>query len=99
MKNKSKFLIIIALVISVISTGLIVFADQENELEVPCEHQYQITDFQGHNAIFTCEECDESYEVSFTDHVNERGYEPLDLNNDGIVNGKDYGYLLRYRQN
>ena len=99
MKKHIKFTLLLALIIAVISTGLIMaMADQENEFEEPCEHEYQITAFNHGEITFTCEICEDTYTDYFVKHINERGYEPIDMNHDGIVNGKDYAYLMRNYQ-
>ena len=94
MKNKHRIGIIIAIIIAVISTGFVIaFADQENNIDVPHEHEYQITAFNRGEITFTCEICGEAYTEDFADHLNERYNAVLDINGDGIVNGKDYAYL------
>ena len=77
----------------VVSIGLLcVFADQENNMDVPHEHEYQITAFDKGEITFTCEVCGEAYTECFSNYLNDNN-ETLDMNNDGIVNGKDYAYL------
>ena len=93
--KRYKLCICILTAVFVICTGvLIAFADQENELEF-CDHEYEISAFNHGVVTFECTECGDSYTENFKDHLNERGYEAIDMNSDGIVNGKDYGYLLR----
>lgn len=73
--------------------SIIVFAAQENNFDVPCDHHYQITDFDDGIATFICNECDDTYTEKFIDHINE-SYEPLDVVEDGIINAKDYAKLI-----
>ena len=95
MKNKKfRLVVITALVAAVISTSFIVaFADQENNLDVPHEHEYEITAFDRGEISFTCEMCGETYTEYFSDYLNSRDNETFDMNDDGIINGKDYAYL------
>ena len=96
--KKFKLIISISIVIAVICTGFIIaFADQENELEF-CDHEYEVSAFDHGVVTFECTECGDTVTDNFSDHITERGYEALDMNNDGIVNGKDYAYLMRYYQ-
>ncbi len=85
--------------LSVVGTGLIIaFADQENEFEIPCEHEYEVVAFNHGEVTFQCEICGETCTDDFVNHINQRNYTLMDMNNDGIVNGKDYAYLLREYQ-
>ena len=96
LKNNLKIVIILGVIIAVVFTGFVfAFADQENELEF-CDHEYSVTAFETESgtATLVCDECGDTIYDKFSDHVNERGYEPLDMNNDGIVNGKDFAYMM-----
>lgn len=61
-------------------------------------HTYEIAYYQPiyHDNLiaFKCSKCNDEYNESFVEHVN-KYYPPLDLNNDGIVNGKDFAYIMR----
>ena len=48
------------------------------------------------NGVVTlhCDKCNENYKVKFSKKANSR-FAPLDVNNDNIVNGKDYAILLK----
>ena len=59
------------------------------------DHSYQVTSFNNGIAVLTCTCCDEECSDSFAAHINESGYEPLDMNGDGIINAKDYAYLIK----
>jgi hypothetical protein len=59
------------------------------------EHSYEISRFENEIIDFSCVRCNNKYSESFADHINERGYVPLDMNGDGIINAKDYAYLLK----
>jgi hypothetical protein len=93
--KKIKIIICLALAVAVICTGLVLaFADQENELEF-CDHEYEITAFNDGVATFECTECGDTYTDAFADHINEEGYESLDVVPDGIINAKDFSYLMK----
>lgn len=74
-----------------IQNGVVTVTDSTHE------HQYQITSFDTRDGsiIYTCDVCGEQQTDHFIDHINERGYEIIDMNHDGIVNGKDFAYLMR----
>ena len=79
-----------------ISTSFIsAFAYQENELDIPHEHEYSITAVNAGEVTFACDICDADYTEVFSSHINEREYAPLDVVEDGIVNAKDYAYLIK----
>ncbi len=81
-----------------IMTGTVIaFANQENELNTPCDHDYQIVSLEPNgDIILTCENCNDRMTTTFEEHINERGYTPLDVVPDGIVNAKDYAYILQH---
>lgn len=97
MKKQTKMIAVISAICVLLTGTLIVLAAQENELDIPHEHEYQITSFDSGTGTvtFTCDICEETQRECFADHLNERGYEALDMNQDGIVNAKDYGYLIQ----
>lgn len=95
MKQKHKILTTVVVLLVIISTLTVAFANQENEFDFPHEHNYQITAFADGVVTFTCEICEENYQENFAEHLNDCGYAPLDMNGDGIVNAKDYAYLIR----
>ena len=74
-----------------IQNGLVTVLDSTHE------HQYQITYFDKKDGkiTYTCDVCGEQQIDHFTDHINERDYEIIDMNHDGIINGKDFAYLMR----
>lgn len=49
--------------------------------------------FDGETAELSCRYCDYKEQAEFMDYCN-KVYAPLDVNNDGIVNAKDYARLL-----
>ena len=76
---------------------MIAFANQENELNTPCEHDYQIVSYEPNgDIILMCENCNGRFTTTFEAHLNERNYAPLDVVHDGIVNAKDYAYIYRH---
>ena len=101
MKKKTKISIILIALVILLTSTIIAFADQENEFDYPHEHENQITSFDTETGtiFFTCEICGEPSTDLFVNHINERGYEPIDMNHDGIVNGKDFAYLMRNYSN
>ncbi|MBR0412376.1 MAG: hypothetical protein IJI47_02240 [Eubacterium sp.] len=46
--------------------------------------------------MLKCANCNEYYRVSFAAYINDN-YAPLDLNGDGIVNGRDYAMIVSNR--
>lgn len=101
MNKKTKIIAFISALCILFTGTLIVLANQENEFDIPHEHEYLITDFDSNTGVitFTCEICNDEKTDKFVDHINERGYEPIDMNHDGIVNGKDFAYLMRNYSN
>ena len=93
--KKVRTLLSLALVASVIFTGMfIALADQENELEF-CDHEYTVTAFANGVATLECDECGDTVTMTFADYLNSRNCEELDMNSDGIVNAKDYAILIQ----
>lgn len=90
MKKRIGFFAVV-FALAIISTGIFVYASPDNHT-----HNYQVAAFDGSNATLTCRICGESEEEAFSGHLNERGYAPLDMNDDGIVNAKDYAYLIKH---
>ncbi len=101
MHNKRSIIAIISAMIVFVTGTLIVLANQENEFDIPHEHEYQITAFDCDTGIvsFTCMVCDDEKTERFIDHINERNDNPIDVNHDGIVNAKDFAYLMKYYSN
>lgn len=62
-----------------------------------CEHEWIVSKYDNifSDTIVTlhCQNCGCDYQVSFSNYLNSRSFSPLDLNNDGIVNAKDYAIL------
>ena len=95
MKKLSLIFVIFAFIIAA-GTGIIfTLANQENEIEIPCEHEYAVTAFENGTATLTCTDCGDTFEESFAEHINERDYALFDMNSDGIVNAKDYAILVK----
>lgn len=76
-------------------------AEQQN-----CEHNYVIVGFDYETGLATirCSRCKYTYTDYFASHVtghkvpgeNPENYDPVfDVVNDGVINGKDYAYLLQ----
>lgn len=96
--KKTKLIALLSAVVLLFTGALVAVAVQENELVIdPAhEHAYQIVAFENGVVTFRCEVCDDAYTEDFADHLNERAYAPLDVVPDGIVNAKDYAYLLQH---
>ncbi|MBR2100108.1 MAG: hypothetical protein IJ927_02110 [Eubacterium sp.] len=58
-------------------------------------HNYCVVSFENGIATLKCSDCNDVTEEAFENHINQRGYAPLDMNDDGIVNAKDYAYLIK----
>lgn len=56
-------------------------------------HSLRVSDFDGQLATLSCKHCTYSEQTEFIEHCN-KAYPLLDLNNDGVVNAKDYAMLL-----
>ncbi|MBR3149808.1 MAG: hypothetical protein IKF64_06525 [Eubacterium sp.] len=98
MKKQSVFVLVTVLAAVVAFSGMLVAsADQENNIDIPHEHEYYVSSFDKGEAVVTCEICGDSYDDNFTDHLNNTGDDVFDVNYDGIVNGKDYAYLKQHK--
>ena len=96
MNKKIAIIISCILVVAVVFTGLVfAFADKENNMDIPHDHEYQITGFQNGTATLTCEVCEDSYTDAFVNHINEQGSNVFDANEDGFVNMRDYSILIQ----
>lgn len=96
MKKKNyKWIIIFSMLLVLLTSAVLVFANQENEYEIPHDHEYSIVSFHDDIAVFQCDICDDTLEICFSDHLNQYDYPLLDLNGDGIVNAKDYALLIQ----
>ncbi|MBQ9517734.1 MAG: S8 family serine peptidase [Eubacterium sp.] len=73
--------------------------ENETEPENGCTHDWQpvySVPIQNDSIIvLKCANCNEYYRVSFAAYINDN-YAPVDLNGDGIVNGRDYAILKSY---
>ena len=58
-------------------------------------HSYAIQQFENGVAEFRCSRCEDEFSDSFADHINDKDCDYFDMNGDGIVNAKDYAYLLK----
>ena len=62
------------------------------------EHNYEVACCNQANkdtiVSFECTKCENKYTENFTMHIN-KNYPPLDVNNDGIVNAKDFARILK----
>ncbi|MBR0411964.1 MAG: hypothetical protein IJI47_00135 [Eubacterium sp.] len=98
MKNKTRLILAVSAIAVLCAAAFTVFADQENNFDSPCEHSYAVREFSGNTAHFVCEHCGDEQSIPFADYVGARStdsdFEPLlDLNNDGIINGRDLANL------
>ncbi|MBQ7741118.1 MAG: hypothetical protein IJT65_07805 [Eubacterium sp.] len=62
-------------------------------------HNYQIVEFDGGIITFSCGLCGNSYTMAFSEHINDTDCPELDVVSDGIVNAKDYAYLMKTYSN
>lgn len=93
MKKKIIALIIAVALIASVCTGLIIArADQENNLEYPCLHEYTLAEVQNGRMVYTCQYCNDTYEDYFSNHINGT-YKPLDYNKDGVATVRDYSIV------
>lgn len=106
--NRSKKLItVLCSLVLILSVGVCVYA-ADNNLNVPdeCEHSYKAVDYKGANVIYECAECEDIIVISKQDllikwdiqYVNKKpsadnASKYLDVNNDGIINAKDYAII------
>ena len=94
---KKKWLMVLCAAVLALTGSVIAFADQENELTPPCNHDYQIVSLERNgDIILMCDNCYDRITTTFVEHINERNYAPLDVVPDGIVNAKDYAYIYRH---
>ncbi|MBQ9228893.1 MAG: hypothetical protein IJ168_08700 [Eubacterium sp.] len=94
---KRKWILFLLAAAVLLSGTAMALAAQENELTPECAHHYQIVSFdRDGNIVLKCQKCRDVMSTTFVEHLNERDYEPLDVVPDGIVNAKDYGYILRH---
>ncbi len=94
MKKKIIAMVIAIALIASVCTGLIIAkADQENNMEYPCLHEYVVSEVQNGRIVYSCNYCNDSYEEYFSNHIN-TSYASLDTNGDGFVNARDYSILL-----
>ena len=56
-------------------------------------HAYALSGFSKGIIEYSCIHCKDSYNERFEDYLNSTDDVTLDVNKDGIVNGKDYAYL------
>jgi len=97
MKKNTKLIAVLSAFFLLLGGAMVAVAVQENNLEInpDCQHQYSVAAFEDGVVTFRCELCDDAYTEDFIDHVNE-AYAPMDVVTDGIVNAKDYAYLLQH---
>jgi hypothetical protein len=97
---KKKWLMMLCAAVLALTVTMIAFAAQENELNTPCEHDYQVVSLESNgDIILMCDNCYDRITTTFVEHINERNYAPLDVVPDGIVNAKDYAYIYRNYKN
>lgn len=80
--------------------SVIAFAAQNNALTAACEHDYKIVTLERNgDIILMCDKCNNRITTTFSAHLNERSYPPLDVVADGVVNAKDYAYIYAHYLN
>ena len=97
---KKRWITLVATVALLLTGTAFAFASQENELTLPCEHNYQIVSLERNgDIILMCDNCKERTTTTFAEHLNERNYAPLDVVPDGVINAKDYSYIYKHYKN
>ena len=97
--NKKTRLLAVGICALAISLGVFTaLGDQENNYESPCEHSYSVSSFSGNTVYTVCEHCGTETALDFADYVgaeeNDGRYTAeLDVNSDGIINGRDLAHL------
>ena len=82
----------------------------EETTNISCNHNFELVGFNTETGLATikCSLCDYSYTDYFVNHLssdinanqNDNNYEPLfDVVNDGVINNKDYVYLMQLYSN
>ena len=95
MKNTKKLFVAFLVVCITISCAALAFANQENGIDIPHTHEYQVVHFEDGIVTCECKICKETKYERFDSHINEWDYELLDMNGDEIVNAKDFAILVK----
>lgn len=95
MKKRLLSVILSLALIASVGTGLVIArADQENNLDIPCAHEFMVSAVHSGEITFTCTVCQDSYTENFSNHINGAN-STLDVNEDGLVNIRDYSILYQ----
>ena len=67
-----------------------------------CTHNWEVVAFDAAYNVITlkCSECDLIHTIDFADcltnfNANDEYFSAVDVNKDGVINGRDYSYLVR----
>ena len=67
-----------------------------------CNHNWEVVAFDAAYNVITlkCSDCDLIHTIDFADcltnfNANDEYFSAVDVNNDGVINGRDYSYLVR----
>lgn len=108
MKRSEKLISVLCSLVLILCVTACVYA-AENNLTVPdeCEHRYRAVDYVGVKVVYECTECENVISILKKDlviiwdvqYVNkEPSFENisqyLDVNDDGIINAKDYAIII-----
>ena len=93
-KLNKPLITLLVLSFAILFGALAVQAAQENEIYEPHECEYEVVAFVDGTAYCSCTICGDIETVEFMDYVNSY-YAPLDVVEDGIINAKDYAYLIK----
>ncbi len=89
-KNIKKLALVVAASVLLTGTAVITAMGEGGT----CEHEYHAAAISNGTVTLRCEQCKNTVQVEFMDYIN-TDYEPLDVVDDGIVNAKDYAYLVK----
>ena len=77
-------------------------SESELQSDSYCEHNWEVVAFDATYNIITlkCSECDHIVTLDFAEcltnfNANNEYFSAVDVNNDGVINGRDYSYLVR----
>lgn len=93
-KKRMTALLLAAVVLA--SGSAIAFAQPDGENDSPHTHEYHVITFSQGVVSYKCRYCNDVYSETFASRLNERNYAPLDVVADGVINAKDYAFLINH---
>ena len=95
--NFRKRLTALLLAAAVIASGsAIAFAQPDEGNNSPHTHEYHVVSFSQGVVSYKCRYCGDAFSEAFASRLNERNYAPLDVVADGVINAKDYAFLINH---